>query len=293
MTMGNLTVVGLSNSVRLARDISRALPAKSIPLTTRSFPDGELYIRFPVQKLSGHVVLVQSMHPQPNRALMEAVFAHDTARQLGAQKITLVAPYLSYLRQDKRFRPGECVSNRIVARLLDRFDQVVTVDPHLHRIASLEEIFRTRAWHVTANKLIAEFIKRNHPNSILIGPDIESSQWAAAIAGKIHHKFVILKKKRYSAQVVRVKIHDASLVKGKTVVLVDDIISTGHTMLEPIKQLKRLGAKKILCMCVHGVFATDALRKLRMAGAQVIATNTIQNPVSSISVASLLAQELQ
>ncbi|MBI4017003.1 MAG: ribose-phosphate diphosphokinase [Candidatus Aenigmarchaeota archaeon] len=284
-------IIGLSRSVSLAKEISRLTGEKFVQLNSKRFPDGELYLRFPKQ-ISRKVVLVQSMHPAPDNAIIEAIFAGKTAREIGAKKVTLAAPYLAYLRQDKRFKKGECVSNRIMAGLLDFFDEIITIDPHLHRISSLQEIFSNKARHITANQLIADFISKNHPDSILIGPDIESGQWAAEIAKKINHPFTILKKKRYSAETVRVKVHAPEVVKGRTVILVDDIISTGHTMLEPIKQLKKLGAKKIICICVHGIFAENALEKLKHAGAEVIATNTIANHAAKISVAGIIAEHI-
>ena len=287
------TVVGLRNSVGLARSVSKLLHARFLELKTTSFPDGELHIQYPKPTLTGHVILVQSFHPNPTTALVETLFAGKTAQELGAKKITLVAPYLAYLRQDKRFRPGDCVSNHLLAELLNFFDHVLTIDPHLHRIVSLSEIFKTNAQHITANTLLAEFIEKKYPDSFLIGPDSESSQWAARIAQHIHHPFVILKKKRYTASSVRTKVQTPTSVHGKTVILVDDIISTGHTMLEPIKQLKNLGARRIVCICVHGVFAENALKLLQKAGATVIATNTISNPVARINVAPLIAQALQ
>ncbi len=287
------TIVGLSNGKELARKVSKILHARFLQVQTDYFPDGELHMKYSVTRLQGHVVLVQSFHPNPNVALVESLFAGKTARELGAQQVTLVAPYLAYLRQDKRFHPGECVSNHIIAGLLDSFDHVLTIDPHLHRISSLQEIFKTHARHVSANGVLADFIKKKYPDAFLIGPDSESGQWAAAIAQQIHHPFVILKKKRYTARSVRIKVQTPVSVRGKRVILVDDIISTGHTMLEPIKQLKRLGAKKILCMCVHGVFAEGALKRLQQSGATVIATNTIPNPVAQIDVAPLIAQALR
>ncbi len=287
------TVVGLSRSTRLAAEISRILNARYLQLEVKSFPDGETYLRYPAGKLSGHVILVQTMHPAPNDAIIEALFAGRTARELGAKKVTLLSPYMAYLRQDKRFRSGECVSNHILAGLLDFFDEIITVDPHLHRIRSLKTIFKTNARHVTADGIIAEFVRKKYPDAMFIGPDIESSQWAQIVAEKTGNPFVILKKKRYSAASVRIKVHTPETVRGKTVVLVDDIISTGHTMLEPLKQLKRLGAGKMICICVHGVFADGALALLKRAGAEVVATDTISNPVAGISVAGLLAGELK
>lgn len=286
-------VVGLSNSVHLAIELARKLHGSFLKLSVKKFPDGELYVRFPQERLSGDVILVQSMYPNPNESLVEVVLAGHTARELGARRVVLVAPYLAYLRQDKRFKSGECVSNKIMAKILASFDEVIAVDPHLHRIRSLREIFGARGRHVSAVGVLAEFVKQHFSSCVIVGPDVESAQWAGVVARMVGCSFVILKKKRYSARVVRIKVSTKDSVRGKTVVLVDDMISTGHTLLEPIRQLKRLGAKRIVCMAVHGLFVEGALKKLRDAGAEVITANTIVNPVAKISVAGLLAEALK
>ena len=135
---------------------------------------------------------------------------------------------------------------------------------------------------------ISQYILENKTNAILVGPDIESTQWTSKVAQETGLPFIILHKKRYTARVVRTKV--STNVKGKYVIMIDDIISTGHTMLEPIKQLKKLGAKKITCIAVHGLFAENALQNLKKAGAEVISTNTIETKASKIDISQTLAE---
>jgi ribose-phosphate pyrophosphokinase len=286
-------VVGGTNSQSLAKSVAKRVKAPYSELFVDHFPDGELRIRFRDDISGKHVVIINSLLPKPNETLMEAVFAIHTAKDLGAKKVTFVAPYLAYMRQDKRFHSGECVSAHVMAKLLSAADHVIAIDPHLHRIKRLQDIFATKATSLTADPVFAEYLRKTHPNAIIMGPDGESSQWAKTIADRIGLESVILSKKRYTATKIRTIIHaPPEHFKGRDVVIVDDIISTGNTMIEPIKQLKQFGVKRVSCICVHGVFALNALQRLRKLGASVISTNTIQNPVAKIDLAQLIASRL-
>lgn len=286
-------VIGGTNSQKLAQHVAKSLKAKYSALAVDHFPDGELRLRYHEDLAGKHVIIINSLMPNPNENLMEMVFAIHTANDLGAKKVTAVAPYLAYMRQDKRFHPGECISAHVMAKLLSSADHVIAIDPHLHRIKRLQQIFKTKATSLTADPVFATYIKKNHPKAIILGPDVESSQWAKKIADSIGQDSVILHKKRYTATKIRTIITgDTKKFKGREVVIVDDIISTGNTMIEPIKQLKKFGARKITCICVHGVFTKNALQRLKKLGVQVISTNTVQNPVSKIDVALLIVDAL-
>jgi ribose-phosphate pyrophosphokinase len=286
-------VIGGSDSQAIAKSVARKLKAKYSELQLSNFPDGELRVRIADDVTGKHVVLINGLMPNPNKNIIESVFAIHTAKQLGAAKVTLVAPYLAYMRQDKMFRPGECISARVMARMLDCADQIIAIDPHLHRIKRLQDIFRAKAKSISADNAIAQYISKHYPNAIIIGPDIESSQWAKTIADSIGQESMILLKKRYSATKVRIIVHgEPARFKNRDVVIVDDIISTGHTMFEPIRQLKKFGAKKITCIGIHGVFVENALQKLKKMGAQVITTNTIPNPAAKIDVSGIIAGAL-
>ncbi len=159
-------------------------------------------------------------------------------------------------------------------------------------LKKLSEIFKTKTTTISANKTIAEYIQKNHSKSIIVGPDEESYQWAETIAEQIKSHAVILRKKRYNSRTVRIKVKQDIAWKGKTVVIVDDIISTGHTMIEPIKQLQKYGVKKIICICVHGLFAENAILRLKKLGVEIISTNKIQNSVAKIDVSRMIADQL-
>ena len=291
--MAKKVIFGGTNSQDLARKVARRLKAPYANLIVTRFPDGETNLRLPLDVKGKEVVLIESMYPNPDLIMMETIFASRTAKELGAKKVTIVAPYLAYMRQDKRFHPKECKSNTIMSALLTCGDRILTIDPHLHRISNLKEIFRIPAKRLSANDVIAKYIKKNIKNEVIVGPDSESYQWAEAIAEKIHMHATVLRKKRYTARHVKIVVKPGVKFKGKNVVIVDDIISTGHTMIEPIKQIKKMGAKKIYCIGVHGLFVEGALQMLKKLGAIVVTTNTIQNPTSKIDMSETIAKALK
>lgn len=264
-------------------------------MTISTFPDGDTYLKYNTNLKGKTVVIVQSFQPRPEMSLFDVVFAAETAKDLGAKKVILVAPYLAYMRQDKRFHPGEAVSSKIMAKLLNNsVDKVITIDTHLHRYRSMKEVFTIPAKNLTANSLIADFVQKKISNSVIIGPDWESYQWAEAIAKRIGVESTVLEKTRYSSRHVSVKIKKQVAIKGKNVVIVDDIISTGHTIAEAAKKAKAAGAKKIVAIGVHGLLVEGAVSKLHKAGvSEIITTNCIEHKTNKIDVTGLLVEELK
>jgi ribose-phosphate pyrophosphokinase len=170
-------------------------------------------------------------------------------------------------------------------------DWMVTVDPHLHRRASLDEIYSvpTRALH--AAPLIAQWISDNVDKPLLIGPDRESEQWVAAVARGADSPHIVLRKTRRGDRDVEVAVPDLTRWRDRTPVLVDDIISSGQTMVETLKHLRREGAVAPVCIGVHGIFAGNALEEMQAAGAaRAVTTNTIAHPTNGIDVSGLLAE---
>jgi len=165
---------------------------------------------------------------------------------------------------------------------------------HLHRYSSVEEVFRIPAVNVSAMPLLAEYASRayNFSEPVVIGPDEESRQWAEKAAAAIGCECDVLEKRRVSAEVVEMVPREVS-VRGRDVLIVDDIISTGGTMAEAVKMVLRQGARRVVCACTHAILAGNALERVFQAGAHdLIATDTVPSPVSAVSVAELLAKTL-
>ena len=289
-----MLIVSCSHGKHLGYLIAKKLKKKHSTLIVDKFPDDELHIMFDSELQNKNIVLTQSFYKNISDCIIEVIFTAKTAHDLGAKKVILIAPYFPYLRQDKRFHKGEAVSQRVIAGLIDKyFDAVYIMDPHLHRKNKLENIFKIKSKRLTANSLIADYIKKRIKNAVIIGPDEESYKWARSVAEIMGVESRILKKKRYSSYHVKVKLNKKIDLKKKNAVIVDDIISTGHTILETAKILKKLGAKKIYCICVHGVFVSGALDKLKKAKINVVSTNTIPNKVAKIDVSAVVASSLK
>ena len=290
--MAEHIVIANNNSLELGKIVARKLKSDFCALEEKSFPDGELYIRIRNKVKGKTAVFIMSMQPHPNTELLSTIFAVNTAKRLGAKKTIVIAPYLAFMRQDKEFHSGESVSAFIMGRLMECADKLIAIDPHLHRIKKLSTICRN-AKSISVNEILAEYIGKHHKNALIIGPDEESHQWAEEIAKKIKKHAVMLRKKRYTSYSVRIKLKENIDFRGKDVVIIDDIISTGHTMIEPIRQLKKRKVKNIYCIGIHGVFANNALKMLKKLGAKVITTNTIQNETSKIDVSGAIIKALR
>lgn len=284
-------VIGFPDSKSLARKIAKRIKAKYSELELKKFPDNETYLRFKIDVKGKDLIFVQSLN-NPNEKIINLIFANETARSLGAKKVILVAPYLAYMRQDKRFKPGECISSNILRKLL-RFDKIITIDPHLHRHKSLSHVLNN-ALMLSSNKLIADYIKKNLKSSLIIGPDTESYQWAEEIAKHVKSHAIILKKVRFTSKNVKIKVKNNISLSDRDVVVIDDIISTGHTMLETVKQVKKHEARNIYCIAVHGLDIENAYDKLKKLGVKkIITTNTIAGKNSLIDVSNIIANELK
>jgi len=291
--MKNVMVVGGYAATELAKGMARRLQSSYSSLIVDHFPDGEFRIRYPKPVKGKTVILVESLG-QPNDKIVEMLFAAYTAKDLGAKKVFLVAPYMPYLRQDKRFHPGECVSNGILGKLFHVFDYILTVDPHLHRVKSLKGLFKTKVEHISANSLISDYIAKHMKNPVIIGPDEESYQWAKTVAKYLDCKAIVLKKKRWNSRTVRIKMKEDIDLSKNDVIIVDDIISSGHTMMETVKEAKRQGAKRIYCMTVHAIMADDCDKKLMKLGVKkILSTNAITGKTNVIDLAPMLADKIK
>ena len=276
-----------------AARIARAAGMDCALIERHRFPDGELKLTLPAA-LPVRVVLLRSL-AQPNKKLVELLLAARTARQLGAAHLTLVAPYLAYMRQDTAFSPGEAVSQRIVGDFLaGLFDALITVDPHLHRVATLQEAVPVRqAITLSGAPLLADLIAHKRPGAVLLGPDEESAQWIAQAAARHGFAHAVCRKQRHGDRSVTIELPPME-VRGRAVVLLDDVASSGHTLAQAARKLLAAGAAGVDVAVTHALFAGDAGQVLFAAGiSQVWSTDCILHPSNAVSMAPTIAAALQ
>ena len=276
---------------RLTEAMAPMLAARNGRLDWRHFPDGESLVTIEEDLDRIDVALVASLR-NPDELALPLRYAAATAREFGARSVGLIAPYLAYMRQDKRFNPGEAVSAPLFARFLEEsFDWLVTADPHLHRNPELSGLYRIPVRRLATAPVIADWLRDNLPNAILIGPDSESEQWVSDIAKRAGFPYQVLTKTRRGDRDVEVSLPSIDAAFSRTPVIVDDIVSSGRTSIETLGHLRRLGLPPAVCVVIHPVFAQNAYEQLLAAGpARVVSTDSIPHPSNAISVAGLLAQ---
>jgi ribose-phosphate pyrophosphokinase len=260
----------------------------------RRFPDGESHVRF-LSEVRGRELAIVCSLDRPDDKLIALYLAACVARELGARHIGLVLPYLAYMRQDKQFHAGEGITAAHIARLLSGVcDAMVTVDPHLHRITDLSEVYSVATRVVHAAGPIGAWIKAHVALPILIGPDAESAQWVAQVAAVVGCPYTTLQKTRAGDRDVAVSIPAIDPARGHTPVLVDDIASTARTMMAAAARLQELGMAPPVCVAVHALFAGTAHAELLGARvAAVVSCDTVPHPSNQISMAGSIAEALQ
>ncbi|WP_246813527.1 ribose-phosphate pyrophosphokinase [Leptospira gomenensis] len=258
-----------------------------------NFPDGETKLRIDSDPSGSEVYLICSLD-RPDPKLIPLIFFCQTARSMGAKKIHLIAPYLCYMRQDKVFHPGEGISARHSASLISRYvDSLITVDPHLHRIEDLSEIFEIPSKTLHSAPLLADYVRERIDSPVLVGPDGESSQWVAEVARLCGCPYTVLEKNRKGDREVEISAPTLQALVGRTPVLIDDIVSTGRTLIETVNRLRQTAATPPICLCVHGIFAEDSYGNLLKAGVNsVVTSNTIEHYSNGIDVSRLIAENL-
>jgi ribose-phosphate pyrophosphokinase len=283
-------IIAFPKMEKLGREIANHIHADFHLLDLHRFPDGENLITLP-EAVAGRDVIFLATLLDPNRLALPLRFGAATARELGARRVGLIAPYLAYMRQDRRFAPGQAITAHLFAAFLDEcFDWLITVDPHLHRIATLDQLFTIPVRRVVTAPLIAKWIATEVPDAILLGPDSESQQWVADVARAAGRPYEVLRKVRTGDRNVDVSLPVTAPLMDGTPVVLDDIASSGRTMVRAIERLRMQGTTPPVCIVIHAVFADNAYKEILMAGAaRVVSTDTIVHPSNSIGIAPLLA----
>jgi len=274
-------IIAGSSSTTLASNLAQTLDIPVANSTVKRFPDGELYVR--LHEKMDEVIIVQNTYPDEN--IIELLFLQDAARRVGADIINVVVPYYGYGRQDRVFEEGEAVSAAKLAHLIQQdANMLVTIDPHKDYIT---EFFDIPARACSAVNDIAVFFSGRV--DMVLAPDRGAIDRAKTAAAVINCPYDYLEKKRLSGKDVKMRPKELDINRN-AVLIIDDIISTGGTMAETIKNLKEQGAEEIFAACSHGLFAGNAVERMTAAGCdEIVATDTVESAYSTISVAPTVA----
>ena len=274
--------------------MSKQLDAEIGDQVSHIFPDGESYIRINSECIDREAIIISNLH-YPNSKILPLIFLCETLKELGAKSIMLVCPYLPYMRQDIQFRSGEGVTSRFFAKLMSQYiDSLFTVDPHLHRYKSLDQIYKLKSKVLHATPYVASWVKTNIEKPIIVGPDSESEQWAASAAEIIGCPFIILKKERKGDKDVLISPPNAKQYNNLTPVLIDDIISTGRTMIATAEALSFEGFQAAVCIGVHAIFSGNAYEDMKTPYiSDIITCNTVPHETNKIDLTVLLTKAIK
>lgn len=287
-----LMLFAMLGNERMTNAIAERIGSPVGKLELRRFPDGESYIRLH-STVAGRDVAVVCTLARPDDQFLQLLFTARLLRERGARSVQLVAPYLAYMRQDRRFHDGEALTSCQFAQLLSaEFDGLVTVDPHLHRYGDLQEIYSIETKALAASSLLAEWIRDHVEAPLIIGPDSESEQWAGAIATHIGAPHAVFTKTRRGDRDVLIAAANLSAWKERTPVLVDDVISSGHTLANAAREIREQGFPAPICLAVHGLFASGAEAMLRDLGCRLVTTDSIPHSSNTITLDTMLGDAL-
>ena len=285
-----MTVIATSSSLGLAAKLSRLLSRELLVAEEKVFPDGEKYLRIP-KRLEGDVLLVHSLHQPQDERFVQLLLAVDAAKGAGASRVVVVVPYFAYARQDKRFLEGEPVSVGALLKAVEAAgaDALAVVD--IHKPSSLDEWLRIPHFNVLPVGELAGYFRGKLRDPVVLAPDKGALHRAQLAAQALGAEYDYLEKSR-DRVTGEVKIAPKSVdVGGRDVLFIDDIISTGGTLVAAAKEVLALGAKRVYAACTHALLVSGALDKLYAAGVEeVVATDTVPSPVSRVSVAEPIAE---
>lgn len=288
-------IIGGSASQALAAEVARELNDKLCLIETKKFPDGERYLRIKSEiPENENVIVIQSTGYPQDENMMELLFILDTLDDMNINNITVVSPYLGYSRQERRFNDVECISAKATAKLIQSMGTKNLISINLHE-DSIRELYDIPVDNISAMPAIAEYIKGYHSDKkpLILAPDKGAENFAKEIATILNTDYDHLEKVRLSPEHVETKTKNIS-VDGRNVIIIDDIISTGGTIVNAINILKKQGAKSVDVICVHPVLVNDAVIKIYAAGADhILATNTLKSDVSKITVAKTIANQIK
>ena len=285
-------VIGGNASKDLAKRIARRLKAPYIETQTKIFPDGESKITFGHIPKQSIILVVQSTYPPVDTNLLQVLSIISQARKTSS-KIYAIIPYMGYARQDRQFLSGEVVTMSVVAKMLQvtGAKKVFVVD--IHSKAALNH-FKIPTENVSAIQELAKYFKKlKLKNPLVVSPDAGGSLRAKKFAKLLNTDFITLKKSR-NRKTGKVQIKSSKAdVEGRDLIVVDDIISTGGSIIKATQFLKKQKCKRVFVACTHGLFVGDAESKIKKAGVtQIISTNTIPRSTSKVDISGVIAESI-
>ena len=286
-------VIAGSASKDLGKRIARRLKAPYVEAKTRVFPDGESKITFGRIPKNSIVLVVQSTYPPVDTNLLQALSIISQVRKVSS-KIYAIIPYMGYARQDRQFLSGEVVTMSIIARMIQAAGAKKVVAVDIHSKTALNH-FKIPKENVSAIPELAKYFKKMKlKNALVVSPDMGGSLRAKKFASLLNIDFIALKKSR-NRNTGKILIQSSKVnVHGKNLILVDDIISTGGSIIKAAQFLKRQKCKRIFVACTHGLFVEDAEKKIKKAGvSQIISTNTIPRSTSKVDVSGVIVESIQ
>jgi len=288
-----LIVIPGPASVELGRKTAELLKARVVPVEFKRFPDGESYIRFEGSVKNQDVVIVQTTSPPQNENLIQLLLMADNAQDTGAKSITAVVPYFAYARQDSRFRPGEALSLRTIITLLKTcgMSKIITVNSHNPAMLKTMPVF---VEDLSAISLLAEYFKKKGFEgafSLSMGKKGLDTAVEANRVLKGGYDYIPTQRDKVTGNVT---IEKKTLpLKNRDVVIFDDIISSGGTMIKAIGWVKEQGAKRVYATCVHPLLIGDTKDRILKSSAEgIVGTDSVSSPVSEVSIAPLIATAL-
>ncbi|MGZ5547442.1 MAG: ribose-phosphate diphosphokinase [Nitrososphaeraceae archaeon] len=290
----NSVVIAGPASLDLARSISRNLNVKIIEPELKIFSDGESKLRIPSVN-NKHCIIVQSLYPPPDRHIIQLLMVIHKCKKDNASKITVIIPYMAYARQDKAFLEGEIISIAVIAQVIENFgvDEVITVD--IHNELSLS-YFSINIKNVTAIPILVDYIKNNITigNSFIVSPDAGGIKRAEKVSQLLNLPILCLKKKRdKNTGFVSIDENIGMEVEGMDAILIDDMISTGGSIVKACEVLKKQKMRNITVVCTHGILLDNAFEKIMNSGVkEIISTNSIPSVCSKVDLSKILSNIL-
>ena len=291
----SVVIQGLLSSSRDAAGLAARLGVPFHEIAIHAFPDGE--IRVAVGPASATTIIYASLD-RPNDKLIALMFAAEALRRGGAKRLVLVAPYLCYMRQDAAFHEGEANSQKVIGPLLARcIDRVVTVDAHLHRTADITAVFPgIQSDNLSAMPAISDTLRKTRfdPGTVVVGPDAESLPWVSDLAGRLGLPYAVARKTRRGDRSVAIEFQDRACIAGRPALIVDDIVSSGGTMITCAKALTAAGATAVDAIVTHALFPESVCDEMISSGIRSIrSTRSVPHVTNAIVLDELFADALR